>query len=233
MTISSSRFVNTIIIYMLIIFFHEKMIDFFYKIHLFLNYILRYNYIDNKKSATGYWDNTQRDTHVVCNDLKKYLLSYYKKNNISNVLDLGCGIGSYIKYLRENGIDAIGVDKIDNIEYIENKDLTKPYFNPKSYVQTFEVGEHIPKEYENIFVDNICNNAKHGIIMSWALPGQGGDGHINEKNLTDIIKLIENKGFKLNKDETNKIRNSIKPLPHFLYFRQNLLVFNRVQNKCK
>jgi len=222
------KFIKIFIIYWLILYFNTNIFDFLYATHLRLNSILRYGYIDNKKNSTGYWDDSQRNTHITYDNLKKYLLSYYKKNKVNDVLDLGCGIGSYIKYLRENNIDAVGVDKIENIGYIDNQDLTKPYNNPKSYVQTFEVGEHIPKIYENIFFDNICNNAKNGIIMSWAMPGQGGDGHINEKKTIDVINAIESRGFKLNTEETKKIRKSIGTSYNFFYFRHNLLIFNRL-----
>ena len=64
--------------------------------------------------------------------------------------------------------------------------------------------------------------------MSWALPGQGGDGHINEKSTTYIIKEVEKYGFKLNKKKTNEIRQSIDISPTFMYFRHNLLIFDKV-----
>jgi hypothetical protein len=51
--------------------------------------------------------------------------------------------------------------------------LSKPQiFNKVDWVICLEVGEHIPKQFENILFDNMCNHATEGIIMSWAFPGQ-------------------------------------------------------------
>jgi len=218
----------TIFIIFIIFILRKKIADSLFYIHLYLNKNIRYAYIDDKKSKTGYWSSQQRETHVTCNELKLYLLNYYKKHNVKKVLDLGCGKGEYIKFLKKYNINAIGVDNCDICKDIEIHDLTKPYYNHSDYVQTFEVGEHIPKKYESIFIQNICNNAQKGIIMSWALPGQGGDGHINEKSTNYIIKEIEKYGFKLNKEKTNEIRQNINISPTFIYFRHNLLIFDKV-----
>ena len=50
-------------------------------------------------------------------------------------------------------------------------DLSKTHVfdNKYDWVLSLEVGEHIPKEYENIFIDNLCNNCINGIIISWVL----------------------------------------------------------------
>ena len=218
---------NILIIILIIFILKEKVLDSLFLIHIFFNKYIRYAYTDRKKSKTGYWSSEQRKTHITNNNLKKYLLVYYKKHNAKKVLDLGCGMGGYIKFLKNNNINTVGVDNCDICKNIEKHDLTKPYYNPSDYVQSFEVGEHIPKKYESIFIKNICNNANKGIIMSWALPGQGGDGHVNEKSTKYIIKKIENHGFKLNREKTKEIRQNINISPYFLYFRHNLLIFDK------
>jgi len=220
-----------ILLVLLVLFFiiyREILIHSLFNIHLFLNKYLGYAYIDNKKNNTGYWSSEQRNNYKTCYELKVYLLNYYKNHNAIKVLDLGCGKGEYIKFLKKNNINAIGVDKCDICDDIESHDLSKPYYNLSDYVQTFEVGEHIPEKYESIFIENICNNAKKGIIMSWGLPGQGGDGHINEKSTSYIIKKIEKYGFKLNREKTNEIRQNITISPFFIYFKHNLLIFDKV-----
>lgn len=217
-----------LIIFLIIFILREKVLDSIFLIHRFLNKYIGYAYKDDKKNNTGYWSSEQRKTHITNDNLKLYLLDYYKKHNAKKVLDLGCGTGGYIKFLKKNNINAIGVDNCDICKDIEKWDLTKPYYNLSDYVQSFEVGEHIPKKYESIFIENICNNAKKGIIMSWALPGQGGDGHINERSTLYIIRKIEKYGFKLNRDKTNKIRQNITNSPMFIYFRHNLLIFDKI-----
>ena len=206
----------------------EFMVDFVHEMHLFFNKHLRYAYVDNKKSKTGFWSSEQRKTHITSEKLKQILLKYYKSKGARKVLDLGCGNGDYVKFLRGHGINAVGVDNCDICQGIEKWDLTKPYNNLSEYVQTFEVGEHIPKKYESIFIKNICRNAQRGIVMSWAVPGQGGDGHVNEKSHKDIIRQIEKYGFKYNEEESYKMRRNMGISLRFLYFRRNLMVFDKI-----
>jgi hypothetical protein len=52
------------------------------------------------------------------------------------------------------------------------------------------VAEHIPPEYESIFIENLISCNRKGIILSWAIPGQGGHGHFNEKPNDYVIDLI-------------------------------------------
>lgn len=52
---------------------------------------------------------------------------------------------------------------------------------------SLEVGEHLPPQFEDIFIQNLHNNNKHGIVLSWAVKGQGGHGHFNEQN-NDYVK---------------------------------------------
>jgi hypothetical protein len=217
------------IIFLLIVIVNYKIIiDKLYFAFKQLNKILRLGYKNNTINLTGFWSDEQRKTHTTCESLKTCLLSYYKKHNINSVLDLGCGTGEYIKFLRKYDINTTGVDNCNICKDIIKHDLTTPYYNKHEYVQSFEVGEHIPKKYENIFIQNICNNATKGIILSWADVGQGGDGHINEKNQKEIIKLIEENGFKLNKNKTNEIRNCIDYSLLYLYFKYNLLIFDKL-----
>ena len=60
---------------------------------------------------------------------------------------------------------------------------------------SLEVGEHIPKEYEDIFINNLHNNNNKGIILSWAILGQGGFGHVNEQNNDYIKSKMSNLGY--------------------------------------
>ena len=209
-----------------------------FKVHCILNTILRYNYKMDTDSSTGFWLDTQRNSHVTSNELSKHLIKFYSKRKALNVLDLGCGNGTYVSDLLEKNIKAHGIDcnnlliKDKGNENFSNLDLTKRIIIPSDYVQTFEVGEHIPKKYSKIFFENICNNAKKGIIISWAVPGQGGNGHINELPIDDVIKEIEKRGFKLNNYETKEIRNCISSTSfNFIYFKHNLLVFDKYKSK--
>ena len=95
----------------------------------------------------------------------------------------------------DNKINAHGYDGNPNTPELTNNickilDLSIPtkFDEPFSWVMSLEVGEHLPSKFEDIFINNLHNNNVDGILLSWALKGQGGDGHVNEQN-NDYIEL--------------------------------------------
>jgi len=106
-------------------------------------------------------------------------------------------------------------------------DLSLPHqFKKVDWVISFEVGEHLPKEYESTFIDNLCTHANKGIIMSWAFPGQPGEGHINCQSSEYIISQLYKRGFLVDYIESNNIRS----LSDTWWFQANLLVFYNINN---
>jgi 2-polyprenyl-3-methyl-5-hydroxy-6-metoxy-1,4-benzoquinol methylase len=49
------------------------------------------------------------------------------------------------------------------------------------WILSLEVGEHIPHQLEDVFIGNLVRHAKKGIILSWAVPGQEGHHHVNNR----------------------------------------------------
>ena len=113
--------------------------------------------------------------------------------SIRNVLDIGCGRGVWLaQWLRRGATTVVGVDG----PYIDRERLAIPQesFVPHDLatnlslgqkfdlVQSLEVAEHINKSCSDTFIDNLV---KHGsmILFSAAIPGQGGEHHINEQPL--------------------------------------------------
>ena len=90
---------------------------------------------------------------------------------------------------------------------------------------SLEVGEHIPAEFEDVFISNITKHVKKTLIISWAVEGQGGDGHVNCKNNDYIIAQIEERGFKYNKKASTELR---KAATNASWFSYTLMVFNKV-----
>jgi len=100
---------------------------------------------------------------------------------------LGAFTGHYSKWLNDTGLFSrvVAFDGIRGIEELTDNavleaDLTKPLPVEKDsfdYVLCVEVAEHIPPEYEGIFLDNL-QIARRGLILSWAPPGTEGEGHV-------------------------------------------------------
>ena len=116
------------------------------------------------------------------------LFSIFKPKSI---LDVGCGLGNWIEVAKKMGIEeVVGVDgsyvnrtllKIDDKEFIE-KDLAKPFDLNKNFdlAICLEVAEHLPETSADTLIQSIVTHADV-VIFSAAIPGQGGQNHINEQ----------------------------------------------------
>jgi hypothetical protein len=145
------------------------------------------------------------------------------------VIDFGCGNGFYLKALKQSGFDMlIGIDGYNSTksDFIFEADLSKPRnFAFRGQVISLEVGEHIPVKYEQIFLDNVCRHCESRLIISWAVIGQNGIGHVNCRSNDYIINCIAERGFTFNKEVTQFLRNDIEN--HVSYFRNTLMVFDK------
>lgn len=113
---------------------------------------------------------------------------------VESVLDVGCGQGVWLRVWQDCGTaDAVGVDgtyvdksrlAIPADQFVE-RDLSQPFSLDRRFdlVQSLEVGEHIADERADTFVSNLV---AHGdvILFSAAIPGQGGEFHVNEQPYT-------------------------------------------------
>jgi SAM-dependent methyltransferase len=148
------------------------------------------------------------------------------------IADLGCGLGYTCRSLSEAGFDVIGYEGTSDLEDlgvfapIHEQDLTIPFWiQDQRNIICLEVGEHIPIEYEDIVFDNITNNAKWRVILSWAIPDQGGTGHFNEQPNYHVIAKMQKRGFVINADLTRVLR-SVTP-DETWWFRNTIMVFDR------
>jgi SAM-dependent methyltransferase len=181
---------------------------------------------------TGFWRKDSAVSHhihskLVSNWICKFLS--YDKNKI--IYDLGCGVGDYLKELKENGhVKLIGFEgdpiKLHEDLDIRQKNLTEVFEHyEKGNVLCLEVGEHIPKEFQEIFIENMTSICDEYLIFSWAIRGQGGYGHVNELNNNEILPIILEKGFVLLEKETEDLRN--QPEDYCRYFKNTLFVLKK------
>jgi hypothetical protein len=62
------------------------------------------------------------------------------------------------------------------------------------------------------------------LIISWATPGQGGKGHVNEQTNEYVIDLFLTLGLEYKKEYSNYLRNSIT---NCNWFKNTILVFEK------
>jgi SAM-dependent methyltransferase len=108
-----------------------------------------------------------------------------------SVADVGCGIGTWLRVARENGIDdVLGLDgpwvSPDALEIPPERFLEAELTSPPELGRTFdlvlslEVAEHLPPSKAEDFVDFLTSLGPV-VVFSAAIPGQGGIGHTNEQ----------------------------------------------------
>jgi SAM-dependent methyltransferase len=132
-----------------------------------------------------------------------------------SILDIGCGIGTWLKVAKDHGVsDVLGIDgdyvdksqlKIDTAEFVE-KDLEKPFDLGRKFdlAICLEVAEHLKESSAANFVASLTKHADV-ILFSAALPGQGGQRHINEQWPDYWSNLFSKSGFSM----TDPIRGRI------------------------
>jgi SAM-dependent methyltransferase len=151
-----------------------------------------------------------------------------------SVIDVGCGLGTWLAVFQEHGIeDFLGVDGyyIDRkmLQIPEEKfyqhDLEKPFQIDKQFdlVMSLEVAEHLPREYAETFVDSLVKLGAV-ILFSAAIPLQGGINHLNEQWPDYWTKYFNKKGYMVVDCIRKKIWQNEKVN---FWYAQNILMFVR------
>jgi SAM-dependent methyltransferase len=109
----------------------------------------------------------------------------------TSVIDIGCGVGAWLKVFKELNVKTItGLDgdyvKMENLLIDKNEfitaDLEKPISlnNKFDLVMCLEVAEHLTINRAESFIADLCKMGDI-ILFSAAIPGQEGTLHINEQ----------------------------------------------------
>jgi len=175
--------------------------------------------------STGAWNTSHRSAYHCDSDLSHALKHFLKGKT---VIDFGCGAGEYVKSLNQV-TDCRGYDgnpQTSNLTagQCECLDISQPVqVKPANWVLCLEVAEHLPPEFEETLLSNLDRHALQGIILSWAHPGQGGVGHVNERSAEYVHQRMIDLGYRLDEESSQLIRS----LSRLRWFRSNLMVFRK------
>jgi hypothetical protein len=178
----------------------------------------------------GWW--SDHSNHCHSPQLAENLIALLQNSSHEYIWDFGCGDGYYLSRLKEAGFKKLsGIEGAPStqalFQTIISANLAERIELPhKGIVMSFEVGEHIRKEQEQNFIDNIARHATRTAIVSWAVIGQDGIGHINCQNNEYIISEFAKRGFSFDSNQTAKLRTGIED--NCAYFRNTLMVFNNI-----
>lgn len=121
-----------------------------------------------------------------------------------SVADFGCGQGAWLSVWRSLGVEIQGIDgpyvKRDKLlippEAFRPADLAQPIALGRRFdlVQSLETAEHLPEARAAGFVADLTSHAEH-VMFSAAVPGQGGEYHINEQKLEYWRALFRDRDF--------------------------------------
>jgi SAM-dependent methyltransferase len=149
-----------------------------------------------------------------------------------SLLDVGCGAGAWLSAAKQGGLDDFhGVDG----DYVDRsllmveatrfspRDISKAFDLGRRFdlVQCLEVAEHVPGASSQTLVDNIV---RHGnlVLFSAAVPGQGGEDHINEQSYGYWRDLFAARGYRLFDFIRPRIADNLDIEP---WYRYNVLLF--------
>ena len=166
--------------------------------------------------------------HAYSPRLMKKIIELFPKE--IPVIDLGCGLNNYVNILCYLGYEAHGYDYTDlGSKNFTIANLAYPLYPVQGKTKfiknviSLEVGEHIPEHLADVYLDNLT---MHGgdIIMSWAVEGQAGIGHVNCRNNDWVIVEMHKRGYKLEGNRTADLRAAVADC-HANWFKETLMYF--------
>jgi SAM-dependent methyltransferase len=158
--------------------------------------------------------------------------SVFTADRVATVIDVGCGRGVWAAEWRRRG--ATGVLGIDG-DYVPRDtlliprecflaaDLSKPFDVHARFelVQCLEVAEHIAPEAATTLIDGLV---RHGdvVVFSAAVPGQGGEHHVNERAYGYWRDLFRLRDYQMYDAIRPLLRNEFDVKP---WYRYNAFVY--------
>ncbi|CAG5124211.1 unnamed protein product, partial [Candidula unifasciata] len=189
--------------------------------------------VDASVSESGGWcanmSSPNSTAHMWDKGFSTALSNFFKGKTVAS---FGDGPGQYKKHIDSLGqvSSYVAYDGAPFCETVTGGlvkflDLTAPQYGLPAYdwVVSVEVGEHIPATFEDIYLDNLVRHAKEGIVLSWAVPGQGGLSHVNNKALEAVIAQMEKRGFIIDQKTGAQLRQASE-LP---WLKSNVNVYRR------
>jgi SAM-dependent methyltransferase len=155
------------------------------------------------------------------------------------VIDVGCGVGTWLAEFKSAGADVLGVDgewakasglRIPKSSFVA-ADLVHCALDKKiegvdttfSLCISLEVAEHLPPECADGFV-SLLTKLSDIVLFSAAIPHQGGTHHVNEQWSTYWVEKFKKHGYVA----SDVIRALLWGNDNIqAWYRQNMLLFMR------
>ena len=156
-----------------------------------------------------------------------------------SLLDVGCGIGTWLRasldfgVAKVIGVDGIAIEKSDLLvpgSVFQQRDLTQLLDMGRRFdvVLCLEVAEHLERNFGPILLDSLVRHADV-IVFSAACPGQPGQHHVNCQWPSYWQKLFNKRGYVCSDDVRWRMwsDDAIEP-----WYRQNMMVARKDSNSA-
>lgn len=185
--------------------------------------------IDMKKYNKDFYESRREGSRRSAEEIVPIIMEMVRPES---VIDVGCGVGTWLSVFRDMGIeDIFGVDgewvEIEMLQIPQERflsfDLKRPLIINRSFdlAVSLEVAEHLPEESAEPFVDSLVRLAQV-VLFSAAIPLQVGKGHLNEQWPDYWADHFERRGYLV----VDAIRKKIWQNDDVDYwYAQNILIF--------
>ncbi|MDD2766378.1 MAG: methyltransferase domain-containing protein [Candidatus Moranbacteria bacterium] len=135
-----------------------------------------------------FYEDQQNGSYI---SAKEILPIIFDLINPKSIVDVGCGVGTWLSVCQELGVDdVLGLDgpyvleemlKISATKF-KKTDLSKPVNISRKFdlAMSLEVAEHLSESSADCFVESLTNLSPF-VFFSAAIPLQGGHNHVNEQ----------------------------------------------------
>ena len=154
----------------------------------------------------------------------------------ASVIDVGCGAGTLLAQLKQNGLAVKGLEYSDaGIARCREKGIQVVKFDLESeeaiqgssdVTVSFEVAEHLPESLADNYV-RIITQFSPVVLMSAATVGQGGLDHVNEQPHEYWIEKIQRRGFDYDGETSQQVREEWRETGVASWYVNNTMIFRR------
>jgi hypothetical protein len=168
---------------------------------------------------------------------KRLATDFFVRYGVSSVIDLGCGVGSYLDAAYDLGMTKIKGYELNLAralphvpihlrECISLGDVTTALPDePHDCCWSVEVGEHLEPSGTLGFADNLAKLTSRLLLLTCAPPGQGGTAHINLRPKEDWVSLLCQRGLTYLPDDVAATADRWTVLGAPGYIVRNLMIF--------
>src|SRR5262249_1746252 len=150
------------------------------------------------------------------------------------IIDVGCGLGTWAAVFAQHGCEVLGIDTEDVAKdlleippqcfRVADFELDFPICGHFDLAVCLEVVEHLSPEAGQRLVERVLPRLADVILFSAAVPGQAGDGHLNEQWPAYWEDFFSRSGFMLDDAVRWQFWNNAAV---DWWYRQNMFVARR------